>query len=221
MSSDSLENARILSSCNITTNPLICPPQSKQYYFNTSSMSNPSILWTLTGSNFSLTSGQGTHYATFSYLSGFTSGQIHARAIDGIDTCTSTINIAKDLPCKCQGNDLNCGDTYSGSWSSYGYHSYSGQSFQLCAYNGQTITIHCYAAAVPNRFNIWSSSGGGLVVSSNWMGDADYAGPWGQSIHTNNTKDITFTKSQDQYWINVETSVNTQSDYWDATVLCP
>ncbi len=62
---------------------------------------------------------------------------------------------------------------------------------------------------------------GNFVVSSGWMGYADYSGPWGGSLNTITSKTLTFIKANPgSYTLRVSTSTQDYSDAWEATINC-
>lgn len=115
-------------------------------------------------------------------------------------------------------------DTYYGS----GYHTYSDYTFDTQTgntcdgiHNNASFTF--YVAAVPNRFTVYNNTGSGeLIWTSDWHGDADYQGPWGASVHNQNTFTWNYDGSHGRYLrLHVEAvAKNTsdpsyQNDYWN------
>lgn len=105
-------------------------------------------------------------------------------------------------------------NTYTGG----GYHSYGRQTLNLTGYSG-TVTVNFYVAGAPNRFTYYDASGN-YLNTSNWVGDANYQGPWGSSLHQGpNNFNVYFTGGQ-TYGVDVETITdpNTSTrinDYWE------
>lgn len=226
MDSVNSPNARIegilTTTCDISGATQVCIGNTRSYTYSCN-FSNPVVTWSISGDIKSVSySGQGNTTATIKFGTHYSGGTIEADGDNGQFHCNDQINVSIDPNCTCTDAIDNCGDLFSGSHSGSGYYTYPSQAFGVCSQdNGATITIYCYAADVPNRFNIQTSSGGGLVVSSGWMGYANYPGPWGQSLNTPNTKSITFTKAQSTYYLKVETSIQSQNDYWESTIICP
>lgn len=121
-----------------------------------------------------------------------------------------------------------CGGYLSGSYTTINsYHTYTPYKTidVSCAALGSTISVSVVAYDIPNRFTIRDANGN-FVKSSGWMGTANYPGPWGFSLSTNNTKTLTFTKSTQTYQLQVETqtppnfSFSPTYDSWGATTSC-
>jgi len=90
-----------------------------------------------------------------------------------------------------------------------------------CVDTGETISIFVNPADVPNRFRI-KDANGNTVLYSNWLGTANYPGPWGFNLFSSATY-LTFQKSanSDYYTLIVETATpSNQFDSWSATLNC-
>jgi RHS repeat-associated protein len=99
-----------------------------------------------------------------------------------------------------------------------GYLTYDASIDMSAIPQGATITMNCQAFDVPNRFTIQVQNGSGVAFSI-WLGNADYSGPWGNSVHNNATQIVTFIKgSASLYNLHVETSVYDQTDAWQADI---
>lgn len=185
------------------------------------------IVWSTSGPNgntnsnpnMSIFSGQGTRNVVVRFTSQFTSGNLIAK-INGV-TCTVIKQISKQIPVCI--ND--CGKLYSGYFGSTStYHIYPDQIINLSCNvaTGSTVRLALSPADVPNRFNILDQNNT-LVASSNWIGNANYPGPWGPSLFTSGTIYLNFIKSSTSstYKLRVETAtpVN-QTDSWGATLNC-
>ncbi len=125
------------------------------------------------------------------------------------------------LDCECPAPEPinDCGSFYDGSFLG-GYHIYN-ETINLAGIpEGCTINVTVYALDVPNRFDILD--GGSLLISSGWLGYADYPGPWGWNIAEPSPVTISFVKgTSDTYTLRVETvTPPDQYDYWHAVVSC-
>jgi RHS repeat-associated protein len=110
---------------------------------------------------------------------------------------------------------------YSGSFGGSGFHLYPSQTIDASSTPvGTIITATCFAYDVPNRISI-RDGGGNIVASTGWFGFANYSGPWGFSINTPTTQQITFTRSSySNYSIEVETVTQGTSDAWEVNLSC-
>jgi hypothetical protein len=71
----------------------------------------------------------------------------------------------------------------------------------------------------PNRINIYNQNG--LVSSSGWVGQADYAGPWGASLNTPSTGEMYITSFENAaapYYILVEAGAAETSESDSVTI---
>jgi hypothetical protein len=115
----------------------------------------------------------------------------------------------------------SCSGFLSGAWGVNGFHAYVKDTINVTtATTGHTIRLNLQSYDVPNRFTVYNAATGAFVVTSNWMGFASYAGPWGMSINTPTSGQLNFTKTTNLYLLLVETSVNGTSDAWDVSVSC-
>ena len=114
-----------------------------------------------------------------------------------------------------------CGSYLSANYGSQGYYMYPAYNIDLSSTpQGSTITINVQSYDVPNRFTV-SDANGQLIAYTNWMGYANYSGPWGQSLNTVESQYLTFVKDiTSSFILKVETSVNTTSDSWNASISC-
>lgn len=114
-----------------------------------------------------------------------------------------------------------CGGYFSQMFGGTGYYVYPRDTINLSnTVEGSTITLSLTSYDVPNRFTVYSSTGA-TVASSQWMGYANYSGPWGSSLSTNTNGTLTFTHTGSSiYFLRVETSVTNTSDSYEATVSC-
>jgi len=118
--------------------------------------------------------------------------------------------------------NYSCGDNLTGTFTTpnayYQYPSYtldfSGSS------NGTLIQVHCIEQQVPNRFSITDASGN--LITTGWIGYANYSGPWGTTLQNTPNKDLSFSKSGTGiYTLKVETSTPKDStDAWSASISC-
>lgn len=108
----------------------------------------------------------------------------------------------------------------NGSYSGTGYYTYPADYLDVtCVANGATITLSCNSIEVPNRFNVYNSSGT-LIATTGWIGYANYPGPWGSSLNGPQSRTLSFTKSGNSYRVTVETVGGSISDAWEATLGC-
>ena len=85
---------------------------------------------------------------------------------------------------------------------------------------GSIITVTCNANDVPNRMTI-SDAGGTVLASTGWFGVSSLSGPWGSSLNTPPTKQISFPRNNySTYTLTVETVFQGTSDAWDVSVSC-
>lgn len=115
-----------------------------------------------------------------------------------------------------------CGGSFSGSWSTTGYHQYVQDSIKLDSVAiGATISLSVSSYDVPNRFTVTNGTTGSLVAASSWMGYTTNSGPWGMSLNTAETGTLTFTRgSSSLYLLLVETVVNSDSDSYSVSISC-
>jgi len=115
-----------------------------------------------------------------------------------------------------------CSGTFDGSWSTSGYHQYATDTIRLDTMATTTvINVYVNAYDVPNRFTVINLSTGTTVASSPWMGYASYSGPWGMSLNTSPTGNLSFTRgSYSLYGVVVETILNGSSDYYYVSIGC-
>jgi len=114
-----------------------------------------------------------------------------------------------------------CGGNPSGSSATPGYFKYPDITIDLSSTsNYATISVTVNSYDIPNRFTIKDSKGN-IVASTSWMGFVNYSGPWGMSLNTPETKTLTFPKKiMNTFTLTVETSVNSISDSWNASISC-
>lgn len=75
----------------------------------------------------------------------------------------------------------SCGEYVNGNYSGIDYHAY--ENYYICDDLDTTeITINWVTIERPNRFSIYQD--GSLVATSGWTGYANYPGPWGLSLNT-------------------------------------
>lgn len=147
------------------------------------------------------------------------------------DYWTATIQCNAPAPCCTTTPPPTCvctsGAAYSGSSPAglNGFYIYPNQALSLgCAPVGDSVIIDCQPLDIPNTFSIVDQNGH-LVASTNWIGNANYSGPWGSSIATlqaNNYLGFVVTSSSNTYYLQVATAVSTSrgNDAWNASVTC-
>ncbi len=117
-----------------------------------------------------------------------------------------------------------CGGYLSGNSSTPGFQVYPLKSFYVSGCSGsqtRQVTVKVQSLDVPNRFRIKNSSGQVVASSNNWLGFANYPGPWGFNISGPGQEDITFTtNSGGVFFLEVETVVSVQHDTWLASISC-
>ncbi|WP_157576745.1 hypothetical protein [Asinibacterium sp. OR53] len=115
----------------------------------------------------------------------------------------------------------SCGSTISGNFLGSGYYTYPDNTIDLSlSAQGSLIQIACDAVEVPNRFSIYD--GTTLVVTTGWIGTANYSGPWGTSLSTSATQTLSFFRgASSTYTLRVETSPQGMTDTWNVTISCP
>lgn len=114
-----------------------------------------------------------------------------------------------------------CGNFLTGNYYGVGYYTYPDYAINLSGTPlGSTIGVLVHSYDVPNRFTI-KTTAGVTVASTSWMGHVTYAGPWGPSLNTPETQNLTFALgTTTSFVLKVETSTTTFSDNWDATITC-
>jgi hypothetical protein len=158
--------------------------------------------------------------------------------------------IASDGPCPggcaypmyCSGGvcysppPFSCGTAgcKSGGYSSSGNYSTINSYYQYpritvdfsCLPTGDHINITVSVIDVPNRFTIYDGNGN-LVLTSGWIGYANYPGEWGSSLSTSyNVITLPWAKATNTYQLLVETQTppnynySPTEDYWSATWSC-
>jgi RHS repeat-associated protein len=119
------------------------------------------------------------------------------------------------------GGGYGCGSFLDGQHSGGGYYQYPDNMINLSnvAQSG-AVQIYCDAIEIPNRFTVYDGNNN-FVASTEWMGYADYGGPWGSSLNTPVHQTISFTKQTNTYTLKVETSPPSNiSDAWNASISC-
>jgi hypothetical protein len=124
-----------------------------------------------------------------------------------------------------------CGGFHNGTYYTINsYYTYPNQQLNTDCVddqgNNDTITVLVWAQAVPNRFRIVDQNNN-FIVSTGWLGTANYGGPWGASLSNTGTAVLTFINTPGStYYIKVETvtppntSYYPNSDNWEAQVSC-
>src|SRR5436190_6080249 len=117
--------------------------------------------------------------------------------------------------------DYSCGAYLTSNYYGVGYYTYPNYALNLSSTpQGSTINVLVHSYDIPNRFTIKDAIGN-IYASTSWMGHVTYSGPWGPSLNTPETQNLTFALGTTTSLIlKVETSTTTYSDNWDATVGC-
>jgi hypothetical protein len=119
-----------------------------------------------------------------------------------------------DVPEVC----YNCGEGFTLTTSSIAYAQYA--PVDICDQNEGTFMVFNYDVINrPNRINIYNQLG--LVSSSGWVGQADYAGPWGASLNTPSTGEVyidSYSVSTAPYYILVEAGAAETSESDSVTI---
>jgi len=177
-----------------------------------------SIQWSVSNtSTMTITSGQGTTNINVSFSSTFNGGNLTVSINGGV--CQTIKAISKQSP-PCTDD---CGESFGGFYGiTSSYYIYPDEDFDVsCVNTGATISMFVSPANVPNRFRIKDSNGND-VAESNWIGTANYPGPWGLSLASGATY-LRFRKSSssDIYTLIVETATPpNQTDSWSARLSC-
>lgn len=116
---------------------------------------------------------------------------------------------------------FGCGDGINDSYAGFEYHLYT--TYFLTATG--TVHINYDVFERPNRFTVYDITTAAQVVTSGWVGDANYPGPWGLSLFTPSTGTITFvTVTGHSYKLIVEAGgadpTNQLSDSFDILITC-
>lgn len=93
--------------------------------------------------------------------------------------------------------DLSCSSNLYLTYTGNDYYQYPTSS--ICSTVSSSFSINWTSYERPNRIAVYDNSG--LIASTGWVGDVDYSGPWGLSIHTatNGTLTGTFSTSAGRY----------------------
>jgi hypothetical protein len=144
------------------------------------------------------------------------------------DSLIETESVRNDDDLVTSRTTIDCRDEYNnlaGSWPAGSGYQYVYHIIDVsCVAYGDIVQLSVVAYDVPNRFTVRTGSipgSGSYVTDSGWIGYANYSGPWGSSLSTQNTQTITFTKTSDYYTIQIETSVPSfMSDSWEVNLAC-
>lgn len=126
----------------------------------------------------------------------------------------------------------SCGGYYSGDYFTLNkYYAYPLQKLDIdCAALNSTINVTFKAAEIPNKFDI--VKGSTVVAQSTssaggWLGYATYPGNWGTSVNGPSTKNLSFVKTENKYYLQVSTQTPPNSydyyptmDRWEVRVGC-
>jgi SdpC family antimicrobial peptide len=115
----------------------------------------------------------------------------------------------------------NCGSNLSDYYYGTGYYNYAEYTLDASSLlNGSALVLNVYSYDVPNRFDVYDLNGN-FVISSGWIGYADYSGPWGLSLNTGTNQALTIVKANPgSYKLRVSTSTRDYSDSWSANMAC-
>ncbi len=134
---------------------------------------------------------------------------------------------AKSKPCELNGDEvLECGQGLCGSWIGNGYHVYESIPLVFPCEEPCSVTLTIEEIEVPNRFTVYNSKG--IEVTSEWIGWANYPGPWGSSLGNPGPPSLTFVRDPGQtYTLVIETSLPSKgkpdrfgSDTWEVFMHC-
>jgi hypothetical protein len=121
---------------------------------------------------------------------------------------------------------LKCGCGYQGDIDNMNLYIYPSIPIDFTGVqNGSTITLAYDSISRINRFEIYNVTDSTITVSSGWAGLANYPGPWGASINTPTTGDITFIYDNTKtYVLNVQVGGadpnNQTNDAWSVVLGC-
>lgn len=102
-------------------------------------------------------------------------------------------------------NTLNTSHTYPSFIIDFG-----------ASFSGTSTTVLDPYGDTPNRFSIKKYSDNSVVVDSNWVGDASYAGPWGVSLSNPQDASYPLVLTERYYIFEVETVTGpTFTDNWN------
>jgi hypothetical protein len=114
---------------------------------------------------------------------------------------------------------ITCGVSYSDTYYGYNHYYYASVNLDLATYSGP-VTLHVIAYQNPNRF-ILRNGNGTIVAQTGWLGYANFSGPWGSSLNTNDEADLFFNSTANfGYHLDVETYNSNSSDEWEAVLNC-
>lgn len=121
---------------------------------------------------------------------------------------------------------LKCGCGYQGTVDDMNFYIFPSIPIDFTGVqNGSTITLAYDSINRINRFDIYNVTDSTITVSSGWVGLADYPGPWGASINTPTTGDISFIYDNTKtYVLNVQAGGadpnNQTNDAWSVVLGC-
>lgn len=118
-------------------------------------------------------------------------------------------------------DSYGCDDSGQGTWDDMTYHKYD--PFQISTTGLTHIHWNCYDR--PNRFTIFDNTTGGQIITTGWVGNADYAGIWGSSLSTPESGTFDYTpEAGHTYRLEVETGggdpVTQMNDAFDFYITC-
>lgn len=117
---------------------------------------------------------------------------------------------------------LGCGNGTDGTYEPLDYHIYPDIFLKLLSTIITSVHIlwNCYDR--PNKFTVYNVTDAVQVVSTDWVGNAAYAGPWGASLLTALTGDLSFVPVVGKiYKIVVEAGGAPElNDNWDFLLNC-
>jgi hypothetical protein len=107
-----------------------------------------------------------------------------------------------------------CGSTLSGYYTGTGLHVYPAVTLGVSTLPyGACIEAHCQSIIVPNNFKLNTKTTG-------WIGQANYSGPWGNSLNTVSDSSLYILKGTGTNTVNVQTYTNSNTDNYSVDILC-
>ncbi|WP_121356786.1 RHS repeat domain-containing protein [Flavisolibacter nicotianae] len=129
-----------------------------------------------------------------------------------------------DSSCNVTAPPSSCGQSFSGSSPAIsGFYTYPDQTINVhTVAQGGSISLYYDAIELPNNFTIYDGTTGAMIATTGWQGYATYEGQWGNSLNTQPSGVLTFTRgASSTYILRVTTQTQQyENDAWNASIAC-